>query len=84
MTSALSDSPIKEETRKRLGLLTEAELCAALENKPATLQQWRCEGYGPKYVKLGKSIFYRFADVQEWINASVVTKEEPSAAAPAE
>jgi predicted DNA-binding transcriptional regulator AlpA len=67
----MTDSPIKDETRKRLGLLTEEELCSALDNKPATLQQWRCEGYGPKWVKLGKAVFYRFTDVEDWINRSV-------------
>jgi predicted DNA-binding transcriptional regulator AlpA len=75
------DSPIKDETRKRLGLLTEEELCSALDNKPATLQQWRCEGYGPKWVKLGKAVFYRFSDVEDWINRSVCesVKDVPNA-----
>jgi predicted DNA-binding transcriptional regulator AlpA len=77
----MTDSPIKDETRKRLGLLTEEELCSALDNKPATLQQWRCEGYGPKWVKLGKAVFYRFTDVEDWINRSVCesVKDAPNA-----
>jgi predicted DNA-binding transcriptional regulator AlpA len=77
----MTDSPIKDETRKRLGLLTEEELCSALDNKPATLQQWRCEGYGPKWVKLGKAVFYRFTDVEDWINRSVCesVKDTPNA-----
>jgi hypothetical protein len=80
------DSPIKDETRRRLGLLTEEELCSALENKPATLQQWRCEGYGPKFVKLGKAVFYRFTDVEDWINRSVheSVKDAANAQEPAE
>lgn len=30
---------------------------------PVTLRQWRCQGRGPKYVKAGRSIRYRVADL---------------------
>lgn len=31
------------------------------------LQSWRCEGLGPKYIKHGYSVFYRTADVKEFM-----------------
>ena len=33
-----------------------------------TMAQMRCEGRGPKYLKIGK-IFYRKADLDEWLSA---------------
>ena len=31
-----------------------------------TLGQWRCNGRGPKYVKIGKEIFYRIQAVESF------------------
>ena len=56
-----------EHFRDVLGLMTVDELCAALEVKPETLARWRVNGEGPRYTKLGKSVFYRRADVRVWI-----------------
>ena len=61
------------EIRKQLGLLTEEELAAALGNSPSTLELWRGSGSGkgPAWVKLGKRIFYRLQDVENWIRGNV-------------
>lgn len=56
----------------RLGLLSEDELATLLEVKPHTLAVWRSEGKGPDYTRLGKSVFYRQADVETWVAANVV------------
>lgn len=37
-----------------------------------TLAKWRCDGHGPKYVKVGRSIRYRPADVHQWLAEQVV------------
>lgn len=55
-----------------LSILTEDDLARILEVEPRTIQAWRTEGRGPDYVKLGKSVFYRVADVRGWIDANVV------------
>jgi predicted DNA-binding transcriptional regulator AlpA len=60
------------ELRTRLGLITEEELAEMLDNKAETIRAWRSEKFGPKWVKLGKNVFYRAQDVTEWINANVV------------
>ena len=31
----------------------------------------RCEGRGPRFVKLGRRVFYRAGDVRDWIRAQV-------------
>jgi len=34
-----------------------------------TLARWRHEGSGPMFVKLGRLVFYRAADLRTWITA---------------
>ena len=54
-----------------LGLISEAELAAMIDVKPSTLQQWRSDLVGPDFVRLGKAVFYRKTDVDEWIAGKV-------------
>lgn len=58
--------------RSTIELFNETELADLLDVKVQTLASWRSEERGPDYVKLGKSIFYRKADVLEWVNSNVV------------
>ena len=58
--------------RETFGLLTESELAVLIDVSPSTLAVWRMEQRGPDYTKLGRSIFYRRVDVEDWIAASVV------------
>lgn len=62
-----------QEIRSQLGILTTEEVASSLEVTEHTLAMWRSEGKGPKFVRLGRGIFYRRADVQEWIDKSVVS-----------
>jgi predicted DNA-binding transcriptional regulator AlpA len=55
-----------------MGLLSEQELSALLGVQARTLQKWRCTKVGPDFVRLGKTIFYRHADVEDWIACNVV------------
>lgn len=64
--------------RSAIELFNEEELAEILEVKPQTLATWRAEERGPDYVKLGKSVFYRKADVLDWINANVVVTRRVS------
>jgi len=44
---------------------------AFLQVEPATLEQWRWRGKGPLFVKLGRSVIYRKADLDAFIEARV-------------
>ena len=33
-----------------------------------TLETWRTQGRGPKYLKIGRSVVYRRSDLDEWAN----------------
>lgn len=58
-------------------LLTPEQASAHLGGVPAaTLQFWRCRGGGPRFVKIGRAVFYRRRDVVEFIEQSV---REPGA-----
>lgn len=66
------------EIRINLGLLSEDDLCVVLGVRLQTLQTWRSNKVGPDYVKLGKSVFYRAHDVQEWAKLNVVVTRRAS------
>ena len=36
-----------------------------------TLEAWRCRGGGPRFVKLGRAVRYRQADLDEWIESRI-------------
>lgn len=40
-----------------------------------TLACWRCEGIGPAYVRAGRLIRYRQADLDAWLLSRVVITE---------
>jgi len=46
--------------------LTEAELAARWSICPKTLQRWRAEQCGPKYLKLGRKVQYTLAAVENY------------------
>lgn len=48
-------------------LITQRQLCDWLAKSPAWAERGRLEGYGPPYVKVGRSVRYRAEDVLEWI-----------------
>lgn len=45
-------------------LLTLEELATRWYLRPVTLDQWRWNGKGPRYTKIGRHIFYRIQDVE--------------------
>lgn len=42
-------------------------------HRPPTLHRWRVEGYGPPFIKLGRKVFYRRADLDAFLDSHVVT-----------
>lgn len=58
-------------------LINEKEVAALLSISVKSVQEWRCSGKGPAFVKLGTgpkaAVRYRPADVEEFISANVLT-----------
>ncbi|MDE2812335.1 MAG: helix-turn-helix domain-containing protein [Gemmatimonadota bacterium] len=42
-----------------------------------TLSQWRHQGKGPPYIKLGNRVLYKGSDLNEWLDARVVRPTNP-------
>lgn len=61
-------------------LINEQTAAEALAVAVRTLQWWRIRGGGPKFVKLGRAVRYRRADLMDWIDEN--TRRSTSATAP--
>ena len=46
--------------------LTTREAAALLRKSPITWQVWRTTGYGPRYLKIGRTVRYLLSDLQEF------------------
>ena len=59
--------------------LTTKEAATYLNVAESTLEAWRCRGGGPPFLKLGKIVRYREADLDDFIESCVRknTSESP-------
>jgi len=53
--------------REHVELISEIEFSIMLEEPLSKVRWWRSHGAGPKYVKLGRSIYYTLPDIRAWI-----------------
>lgn len=56
-------------------VISSAEAAWMLGISPRTLANWRAQGRGPVYVRLGKSrspVLYRVKDVESWLESRLV------------
>lgn len=53
-------------------LLTQREAAIALRLSERTLERSRVAGDGPPFAKLGRRVFYRQSDLNEWIASRVM------------
>jgi hypothetical protein len=53
-------------------LLTQEQAAVIIGVKPPTLAMWRHKGKGPRYHKVGRSAYYRAADIDSWLNEQAV------------
>ena len=54
-------------------MATTEELADFLQLPPHTLEQWRSQGKGPDYHKVGRHVRYDWQDVRNWKNAQKMT-----------
>lgn len=48
-------------------LLSQKECAEVLGIAESTLRQWRYEGHGPPFVRIGKAVRYRVEAVESWV-----------------
>lgn len=52
---------------------TARQLAERLDVKPQTLAIWRMKGEGPTFLKVGRAVRYRAADVDFWLEGREAT-----------
>jgi hypothetical protein len=52
-------------------ILTTHQAAIFLNLKPATLEQWRWTGRGPRFIKIGRSCRYRISDLEAFLESRV-------------
>jgi predicted DNA-binding transcriptional regulator AlpA len=50
-------------------LLTDDEVAEKIRRSTNWLAKQRCRGDGPKFLKVGRSIRYRWQDVEVWLES---------------
>ena len=65
-----------QKLRDRIGLVSEAQFAAMMEVSEYTTQVWRVKGTGPLFVKLGRSVFYRLKDIENWVAGNLHSSTE--------
>ena len=53
-------------------LIDEKQLCADLGISSVTATKWRAKAAGPPFIKVGRLVRYRRADVEAWLAARTV------------
>ena len=48
-------------------LLTTEEAATYLRLSPRTLERYRVTGEGPRYLKIGRLVFYRRSELEHWL-----------------
>jgi hypothetical protein len=57
-------------------LATPAEVAEYLHTTTASLAQDRYRGTGPKFIKRGRRVLYRWSDVLEWLDRNTFQRTD--------
>jgi predicted DNA-binding transcriptional regulator AlpA len=57
------------------GLRSEREVAALLCVALPTVRRWRVVRIGPAWLKIGRAVYYRDADISAWIDSQ---RQEPT------
>jgi excisionase family DNA binding protein len=57
-------------------LMTPTEVSDYLGIPTGTLANWRCQGRGPRYVRVGRHVRYLAPDVHDWVLAHVLDGDD--------
>ena len=76
--SALSNANGAIDSTRRTTALMERQVEEQLGLSVATLRAWRHRGKGPRFLRLGRSVRYLPADVDEFVRASAVDTQSDS------
>ena len=72
---------IRKGTKMEVIHLNQRSLATRWGVSEATLERWRTEGLGPKYLKLCGRVLYRLVDIENYESACLMTSTSKSAGA---
>jgi len=58
-------------------IFNDQEAARHLKMSAQTLRNWRCQGKGPAYFKIGKCVRYQLSDLNEFIATNKIKPENP-------
>ncbi len=64
---------MRKETKMDISYLNQKQLATLWGVSQATLERWRSEGIGPKYLKLNGRVIYRKTDIETYEESCIVT-----------
>ena len=65
--------PVRTETKMAVVHLNQQQLAARWCVSEATLERWRCEGLGPRFLKLCGRVLYRQVDIDVYEESCLAT-----------
>ena len=71
---------IRKETKMDVVHLNQKQLAARWHLSEATLERWRSEGLGPKFLKLCGRVLYRQVDIEAYEESCLATSTKTVAA----
>lgn len=71
---------IRKETKMEVAHLNQKQLAARWHISEACLERCRCEGIGPKFMKLSGRVLYRQVDIEAYDESSLATSTKTVAA----
>jgi len=60
-----------KEFKMEVNHLNQKQLSTRWNVSEATLERWRCDGIGPKYLKMMSRVLYRLQDIEDFEIASL-------------
>jgi hypothetical protein len=63
-------------TPVELDIARPEQVARALDTTPAGLAQMRYRGTGPKFIKRGRRVLYRWSDVGEYLDANTCQRTD--------
>jgi hypothetical protein len=79
VTELVKRVQLLEAARPPPKLLSQEHAAAYIGVKSPTLAAWRHYGKGPHYLKIGRAAFYRYEDIEKWMDAQRVVPDEEAA-----
>jgi hypothetical protein len=71
--------PVREKTPRPLTerepLVAAGPVALYLDQSEKTLEAWRARGFGPRFIRVGQGVRYRWSDIDAWLDLNTIEPE---------